>query len=122
MDSTESPFFTSRTGAAWFVSLIGGIKRRDQWTMPEDMRIVTLVGGANFDLGEAQLAERPVLTKISLVGGVSLTVPDDVDVETEGFRIFGRVRVDPANRQGPARVVLKVREYSIAGGVHVKRG
>ncbi|MFL6110586.1 MAG: hypothetical protein ACJ786_04445 [Catenulispora sp.] len=63
-----------------------------------------------------------MLTKFSLVGGISLRVPQDVDVEVEGFRLFGGIRVEPADRPGPATAVVKVREFSLAGGVHVKRG
>ena len=66
-------------------------------------------------------SERAVLTKVSLVGGVSLRVPHDVDVVVEGFRIFGGVRIEPARRAGAAARTLKVREYSLVGGIHVER-
>src|SRR3954451_14230340 len=121
MDSTDSPLFTGRNGATWYLSLLGGVKRRGRWRMPKDMRIIAVLGGANVDLGEAELPQRPVLTKFSLIGGVSLRVPQDIDVEVEGFRLFGGIRVEPADRPGPATSVVKVREFSLAGGVHVKR-
>lgn len=89
--------------------------------MPRDMRVVNILGGANLDLCEAATAERAVLTKVSLVGGVSLRVPHDVDVVVEGFRIFGGVRIEPARRAGAAARTLKVREYSLVGGIHVER-
>jgi predicted membrane protein len=85
------------------------------------MRIAGTLGGAKLDLCEAQLAERQTLTKISLVGGVSLRVPHDVDIEPEGFRLFGGIRIQPADRTGPAARTLKVREYSLFGGIHVQR-
>jgi hypothetical protein len=66
------------------------------------------------------LPEAPVLSKISLVGGVSLRVPATVAVEVEGFRLFGGVRVEPG--AATPTVTLKVRDYGIAGGVHVQRG
>jgi hypothetical protein len=62
--------------------------------MPQDMRFVGTVGGANLDLCEAELPESPVLTKFSLIGGVSLRVPKDVDVEVVGFRLLGGVHVE----------------------------
>ena len=120
MAPSESPFFTSRSGANWFVSVLGGLKRRGKWQMPRDMWFVTLVGGAKFDLTEAELPEQPILSKISLVGGVSLVAPPNVAVEVEGFRLFGRVRVDPGDQA--ATVTLKVREYAVVGGVQVRRG
>jgi predicted membrane protein len=121
VEGMEEPFLSSGSGATWYVKFIGGLKRRGAWRMPDDMRVASLVGGANLDLHEAELSERPTLTKISLVGGVSLRVPQDVDVVVEGFRLFGRVRIEPARPgTGKART-LKVREYSIVGGVHVER-
>jgi hypothetical protein len=66
------------------------------------------------------LPEAPVLSKISLVGGVSLRVPATVAVEVEGYRLFGGARVEPG--AATPTVTLKVRDYGIAGGVHVQRG
>ncbi|WP_344618224.1 hypothetical protein [Dactylosporangium salmoneum] len=120
MDANESPFLTSRSGATWYFNILGGTKRRGAWKMPQDMRVLGPLGGANLDLCEAGLPEHPVLTKISLIGGCSLRVPQDVEIEVEGFRLFGGVRIEPAT--GPTTRKLKVREYSLVGGVHVVRG
>jgi hypothetical protein len=122
MDENDTPFATTGSGATWYFTLLGGVKRRGRWRMPPDMRVAGTLGGANLDLCEAELAAHPTLTKISLVGGVSLRVPHDVDIEPEGFRLFGGVRVEPADRTGPATRTLKVREYSLIGGIHVRRG
>ena len=121
MSEEERPFLTSKSGATWYVNLLGGTKRRGRWRMPRDMRVVGPLGGANLDLSEAEMTEPAVLTKISLIGGVSLFVPEDMDVEVEGFRIFGGVRIEPSRRSGPAARTIKVREYSLVGGVHVRR-
>jgi predicted membrane protein len=117
----ERPFLTTRSGATWYVNVLGGVQRRGAWRMPQDMRVAGPLGGVNLDLGEAELPDRPTLTKISLIGGVSLRVPQDVDVEVEGFRLFGGVRIEPAQRTGAAVRAVKVREYSLIGGVHVQR-
>jgi predicted membrane protein len=117
----DTPIFTGRNGAAWYVSLLGGVKMRGRWRMPKDMVVVAPIGGANLDLDEAELpaGETPILTKVSLVGGVSLQVPPEIEVRVEGFRLFGGVRIEPgASDPG---TVLRVREYSLAGGVHVTR-
>jgi hypothetical protein len=120
MDATDKPFFTGRDGASWFVSVLGGIKRRGPWRMPRDIRMIGVVGGLNLDLTEASLPADPIITKVSLIGGVSLRVPENVAVEVEGFRVFGGVRIAQGGSP-PAAVILRVREYSLAGGVHVKR-
>jgi hypothetical protein len=117
----ESPLFTGRTGTAWYVRLLGGIKRRGRWPMPSKLVLVTPLGGADLDFGEAELpaGTTPVLTKVSLVGGVSLLVPPEMEVQVEGFRLFGGVHIEPG--AGPSGTVLRVREYGLAGGVRVRR-
>ncbi|MBU2664152.1 cell wall-active antibiotics response protein [Actinoplanes bogorensis] len=121
MDATDKPGFTGRDGAAWYFSLLGGIKRRGAWRLPRDMRMVGVLGGLNLDLTEATIPPDPIITKVSPIGGVSLRVPDGVSVEVEGLRLFGGVRTE-AVRSAGAAVTLRVREYSLAGGVHVRRG
>src|SRR5438067_1665195 len=110
----DTPIFTGRNGAAWYVSLLGGVKMRGPWRMPKDMIVVSPVGGADLDLDEAELpaGATPILTKVSLVGGVSLRVPPEIEVQVEGFRLFGGVRIEPGTT--PAGTVLRVREYSLA--------
>lgn len=123
MDETDSPAFTGRGGAAWYISILGGLKRRGGWKMPQDMRFLGTVGGVNLDLSGAGLVagETYWLTKISLVGGVSLRVPAGVAVVPEGFRIFGRVRNAAPVQGGAGEIVVRVRGFGIFSGVHVER-
>src|SRR5690349_15003231 len=72
-DRRRALLLTSKSGAAWYVNLLGGTKRRGRWRVPQDMRVVGPLGGANLDLSEAEMTGPTVLTKISLVGGVSLS-------------------------------------------------
>jgi hypothetical protein len=50
---------------------------------------------------------------------VSLRVPPEIEDQVEGFRLFGGVRIEPGAT--PSGTVLRVREYSLAGGVRVER-
>ena len=122
MDHTDSPAFTGRDGAAWYVSLLGGLKRRGGWKMPQDLRFVSLLGGVNLDLSGAglQAGTEYWITKISLVGGASLQVPAGVSVVAEGFRIFGPVRNAAPVTDGD-EIVVRVRCFGLVGGVHVER-
>jgi Cell wall-active antibiotics response 4TMS YvqF len=104
----------------WHVSLIGGMKRRGAWRMSANTVSVALVGGANIDLSQAELAAPEVtLTKVSLVGGVTVTVPPGMRVDVQAIHLIGRRRIDTddAASEGP---VLRIRSYSIVGGVDVR--
>ncbi|GIF45643.1 cell wall-active antibiotic response 4TMS protein YvqF [Asanoa ferruginea] len=106
----------------WHVGLLGGVKRRGAWRMSRHLVAVSAVGGVNADLTEARFdTAESILTKVSLVGGVSLTVPHDVDVEVGGFSLFGGSNIEQAQRTGPAAHTVRVRNYGVFGGVRVCR-
>jgi predicted membrane protein len=111
MDANDKP--------SWYLNIVGGLKRRGAWRMPRDMRVVSLVGGLNLDLTGAEIPAGATLTKISLVGGVSLRVPDDVEVQVEGFRLLGGVGVEET--PSVKTRTIRVRNYGLVGGVDVKR-
>lgn len=111
---------TSSQRTDWHVSLIGGLKRRGPGRMPADTVVLTPVGGADLDLSDARIEEVTSVTKVSLVGGVRLRVPADVMVEVEGVSLFGGRTVEPGTPGASGRVV-RVRNYSVFGGVSVTR-
>jgi hypothetical protein len=104
----------------WSVSPIGGMVRKGSWRVPERSVGVSVIGGASLDLTDAELAApEVVLTRVSLIGGISATVPAGVRVEVEGFSLLGghSVRL-PA--PAPGAPVLRLRLFSLIGGVSVK--
>jgi hypothetical protein len=104
---------------SWHVSLLGGFKGVGRWRMGARMVVVTLIGGADLDLSEADLATTDlVVTKVSLVGGVKVTVPPGVNVDVAGVSLFGGRSVQ-APVDESARTTVHIRSYGIAGGVRV---
>ena len=103
----------------WQISLLGGHKQRGAGAATDTV-VVSLIGGADVDLTEAEPAPRTTLTKVSLIGGVKLRVPADTDVKIEGLHLFGGRRVQPGT-PSPSAPVVRVRAYGIFGGVEVTR-
>jgi hypothetical protein len=114
MTNTTSPRNTD-----WHLSLIGGLRRRHAGRAGDTV-VVTPVGGANLDLGEAGLGPETTLTKVSLFGGVKVRVPAGADVRIKGFHLLGgrRVEESASPASGP---VVRVRAYGLIGGVTVTR-
>ncbi len=82
----------------------------------------TLIGGARLDLSQAELAAPEVtLTKVSLVGGVSVRVPSGIPVEASGLSILGGTRVEGAPDPGPGAPTIHIRAYSVIGGIRIRR-
>jgi predicted membrane protein len=104
---------------SWHVALLGGVKRDGRWRMEAHTVLVTLIGGADLDLRGADLVTTDlVVTKVSLVGGVKVTVPPGVNVDVTNVSLFGGQRVEaPVDESARARV--HIRSYGISGGVKV---
>ncbi|GAA2755459.1 DUF1707 SHOCT-like domain-containing protein [Actinopolymorpha rutila] len=104
----------------WHVTPLGGLRRGGRWRMRDHLVSVTLIGGVDLDLREAQLdAPEVTLTSVSLIGGVSLTVPPGVSVVTEGFSLLGGRRIDVDEVAGDDAPTLRVRAFSLLGGLRV---
>jgi hypothetical protein len=103
------------------VSPMGGLRRSGRVALRPRTTVVTLIGGVDLDLTDATLpAEGARLTKVSVVGGVSVVVPADVRVEVHGFSLFGGRNVERLRDVPAGARVLRISAWSIVGGVRVR--
>lgn len=116
-----SPAITTRARPRWHISPIGGISQRGYWRVPERTVAISVIGGVDIDLAEAELAAREVeVTKISIIGGVAARVPPGMRVEVSNFSILGGRDVNLPAPQAPDAPVLHIRSFSVIGGVRVR--
>jgi hypothetical protein len=111
-------------GARWLVAIMGGCERKGRWRLSPRVTSLNIMGGADLDLNEAELAaERVELTVFSLMGGADVYVPDGLNVELSDFAFMGGNDADIRDsRPDPGGPVLHLRLISIMGGTNVKRG
>jgi Cell wall-active antibiotics response 4TMS YvqF len=102
------------------IALLGGYRASGRLRLADRMTRVSLIGGVDLDLTEAEFEQnRATIVKVSLIGGVDLRVPADARVEVHGLSIGGRdLPADPDGTGGPEIVI---RAYGILGGVKVRR-
>ncbi|WP_327317127.1 hypothetical protein [Streptomyces sp. NBC_01235] len=102
------------------IGLIGG-HRLNGATLHERTLAVSLVGGAGVDLTGVEIPDGAELriTKLSLIGGVSLKVRPDVRVDVRGLRLGGVQDQGPTEPNGPT---VRVGAWGLLGGVTVRRG
>ena len=107
---------------SWHVSPIGGLSVSGPWRMERSVIVVSLIGGADLDLSQAQLAAPEVtLTKVSLLGGVSIGVPPGIRVNASGFSLIGGTSVDAGPEPGPGAPTIHIRAFSLIGGTRIHR-
>ncbi|WP_339134668.1 hypothetical protein WJM95_33595 [Streptomyces sp. f51] len=101
------------------VSLIGGHRLKGE-TLHERTLTVSLVGGADIDLTGVEIPDGAELriTKLSLIGGVSLKVRPDVVVKVHGIRLGGVSDAGPIEPGGPT---VRIDAWGLLGGVTVTR-
>ena len=104
------------------VAILGGFSRKGDWVVPKEFSAVAILGGGEIDLREARFAE-PVVTihAVTIMGGIEITVPEDVTVQVTGVGIMGafeHIASGEGQAGGPKIIINGV---AIMGGVEVRR-
>ncbi|MBN9609476.1 MAG: DUF1707 and DUF2154 domain-containing protein [Actinobacteria bacterium] len=102
------------------VAIMSGAERKGAWTVPERFHAVAVLGGVELDLTEASFAAAEVTIDVfALMGGIQITVPDDVSVECHAFGFMGGVdnKANPA--PPPGSPVVRIAGFAMMGGVDI---
>jgi hypothetical protein len=110
-----------RKPTRWIVSVMSGVNRRGRFRLGAHTYAVSIMGGMNVDLRQAELAEPEVtISVVSIMGGANIIVPEGVDVELTGIAIMGGKTYRPGKQPPPPGAPLvRVRVLSLMGGVSV---
>jgi uncharacterized protein DUF1707 len=120
--STPAPAQGERPKPNWSVSIVGGTSRKGRFRQAARSIYVTLIGGIDMDMRNAELdAQRVEITHVSIIGGVSLRVPPGVRVEINGFTLIGgkSLRVDETSIHPNAPTIV-INGFALIGGIDVK--
>lgn len=108
--------------------VMGGFTRKGKWTVGRRFHATAVMGGGELDLREAQFEDKvTVIRCFTIMGGVQITAPPDLDVEVRGFGFmggFGEVpdRDDVAHiGPSPDSPKVIVTGFALMGGVGVER-
>jgi hypothetical protein len=104
------------------LAIMSGARRKGTWVVPPVYTAVAFLGGVEMDLREARFSQREVkIRAYSLLGGVDIVVPDDIEVDVEGIGIMGGFDHRGSNAGPPGSPRLRVTGFAFLGGVNVKR-
>jgi hypothetical protein len=108
----------------WNVAVMGGSTRRGRWRPAPRSVALALMGGVDLDLREATIeGDELVITAIAVMGGIDLRVPEGVEVDLGGFAFMGGNDHLPGEAPvRPGTPIVRVRAFSLMGGVDVKVG
>jgi hypothetical protein len=112
-----------RKAVRWMVAVMGGSHRRGRYRLNSAVNVIAVLGGDEIDLRDAELDGGQVtLTVISIMGGVSIYVPETVEVEISGFSLMGG-DTEFGNRRPPrpGAPLVQIRSYNLMGGSVIYR-
>lgn len=103
------------------LAIMFGFSRRGVWTPPEELEIVTVMGGAELDFREALLGPVTEVSIFAVMGGVEIIVPPGVRLEVSGNGIMGGFGQSGGTRASfdPNTPLIRVTGFAIMGGVEV---
>jgi len=103
------------------VNIFGGSDRSGMWTVPKELRSISIFGGSNIDFSEATFSQKNTTIKVfCLFGGDNIYVPENVNVVSKAFCIFGGVSNKApsiADRNAPTIII---EGFCIFGGLDIK--
>lgn len=111
-------------GTHWLVAIMGGTERSGRWRLGRRCRAISIMGGTELDLSQAEFdADEVHLDVISIMGGAEIRVPEHMNVRVSKFAFMGghevRIGTDEPDPGGP---VLHLHLVSVMGGAEVRRG
>jgi len=113
----------AREDSGWVLAVMGAGDRAGRWRPWRRTRVVAIMGGSKLDLREAQIDGSQIeITAFAVMGGIDVIVPQGVEVDLSGFALMGANQGPrDSGPRHPGAPVLRVRAYSLMGGVHVRR-
>jgi hypothetical protein len=104
------------------VGIMGGASRKGRWTPPRQLYVIAMMGGAELDFREARFGPGVTeVTVIAIMGGASIVVSPDTEVEMNGFALMGGFdeQVTAHEPKDPNAPVLRIGGFAMMGGVEV---
>ncbi len=115
-----TPDAMSPSRAKLSLSVIGGMRRHDRWTLPQHMVHVALLGGTCLNLGAVELpGPEATITIFSVLGGIRVRLPETVRTEVTGVSLLGGRRIDPSRAASSNAPLIRLKIFSILAGVRV---
>jgi hypothetical protein len=113
----------SRRGGR-IIAILGGATRKGAWHAEPVINVLTVLGGAELDFRDAVLpGNEVVLRAVSILGGVEVIVPPEMQVIDNGIAILGGREITGQSVESaePGCPVLRIEGTCILGGIEVKR-
>ncbi|OBJ67973.1 DUF1707 domain-containing protein [Mycobacterium sp. 1274756.6] len=104
------------------LALFSGFQRRGRWNVPKRLTTLALWGGGVIDLRYANFTAAEVeINAYSIMGGQTILLPPEVNVEITGRGVMGNFDHEAAGAGTPGAPTVTIKGLSLWGQVGIKR-
>jgi hypothetical protein len=104
------------------LAIMSAFERRGRWNVPKKLTTFALWGGGVIDLRYADFTSTEVdIHACSIMGGQTILLPPEVNVEIKGHGVMGGFDHQVAGQGTPGAPTVRIRGFSLWGGVGVRR-
>lgn len=107
----------------YMVNVFSGNSRTGVWTVPKEIRSFSLFSGCDIDLTDAKFTQNELRIKVfSLFSGSDIYIPENVNVISKAFCIFGGIDYQAATQVNPNIVTptIIIEGVCIFSGIDIK--
>jgi predicted membrane protein len=121
MGNRHDTYTQSHEGYIESVSVFGGVKRNIITNDFKGGEIVSIFGGTECNLSQANLVGKATLEATQIFGGTKLIIPADWELKSEAVAIFGGVkdnRVTSPSKEATQKVLI-LKGTCLFGGIQI---
>lgn len=103
-------------------AIMAGTVRKGRWRPPSTVAAVAIMGGVELDFRDAVLEEGVTeVNCFAFMGGIEVTVPPDVNVDSHGFALMGgfEQNAELETRATADAPTIRINGFALMGGVEI---
>lgn len=108
--------------ATVLLAIMSAFERRGRWPVPKRLTTFSLWGSGIIDLRYADFTSPDVeINAYSIMGGQTILLPPEINVDVHGHGVMGNFDQHVEGHGTPGAPTVRVRGFSLWGGVGIKR-
>jgi len=113
----------ARKPVRWMVAIMSGSHRRGRFRAVGSINAVSIMGGDDIDLREAEIEGGELtINLVAIMGGANIYIPESVELDVGGFSLMGgNTEVGADRPPRPGAPVIRIRAWNLMGGATIFR-
>ena len=114
---------TARKPVRWMVAILSGSHRRGRFRAVGSINAVSIMGGDEIDLREAEIEGGELtINLVAIMGGANIYIPESVELDVGGFSLMGgNTEVGADRPPRPGAPVIRILAWNLMGGATIFR-